>query len=101
MEIEDCKKLALKTKPILPTALPLAIERDDAKKEFLAGYEDGWESYKKRIKQELKLVKSYGSVIGLANIEVPHKVNPSIYNGIGFTYGWKSYGRFLKNSFFG
>jgi hypothetical protein len=101
MDIEDCKKTALKTKPVFPTALPLAIEREEAKREFLAGFEDGWESYKRRIKQELKLVKSYGVVISLANIDVPHKVNHSIYNGIGFTNGWKSYGRFLKSTFFG
>jgi hypothetical protein len=99
MSLEDDKKTVLKAKPIYPTALP-SVVAEECKDSFLTGFTDGWDSYKKRIKEDLKNIQKYGDIIDLANISVPYKRDKDIYKEIGFSSGWKSYGRFLKNTFF-
>lgn len=99
MSIEEDKKTVLKTKPIFPTAYPLSVEKEGLE-EFKAGYTAGWEDYKTRIKDEVKAVIRYGEIIEMSNYELPYKNFTSIYKQIGYRHGWKSYRRFLKNTFF-
>lgn len=101
MSLEDDKKTILKAKPIFPKAMPLIVEQQNGKPSFDEGFTLGWEDYKKRIKDDVKNIKSYGNILELANLDPPDRRDDIIFRSIGYTVGWNSYRRFIKKTFFG